>query len=284
MRSETEMLALIIGVAKEDDRIKAVVMNGSRVLPNVPKDQYQDYDIIYYVTDVRPFVNNLEWIEEKFGKPVLMQIPKNIVLIPSKDDGNFTYLMIFEDGNRIDLTISLLSNLDDQEPAIILLDKDGILPSLQDPSDKCYHIKKPTYKIFTDCCNEFWWCLNNVGKGLARDELPYVMKMFNTYVREMLEEMLKYYIGINYDFSVSTGKFNKYFKKYLPDELYITYLETYANASCTSIWKAVFKACDLFHLAALYVAKHFNYPYNQAEEDALRSYLKTIKASLNNKV
>ncbi len=43
------MLDLIINTAKEDERIRAVIMNGSRVNPNVKRDCFQDYDIIYVV-------------------------------------------------------------------------------------------------------------------------------------------------------------------------------------------------------------------------------------------
>jgi hypothetical protein len=38
MRNEQEMLDLILNVAKADDRIRAVYMNGSRTNPNVKKD------------------------------------------------------------------------------------------------------------------------------------------------------------------------------------------------------------------------------------------------------
>ena len=36
MRSEEEMLTLIIETAREDERIRAVIMNGSRAKPNAP--------------------------------------------------------------------------------------------------------------------------------------------------------------------------------------------------------------------------------------------------------
>lgn len=52
MRTEQEMLDLIITFAKQDHRIRGVLMNGSRVNPNIKKDIFQDYDIVYLVTDV----------------------------------------------------------------------------------------------------------------------------------------------------------------------------------------------------------------------------------------
>lgn len=52
MRSEKEMMGLILNTAREDERIRAVIMNGSRVNPNVKRDCFQDYDIVYVVKDI----------------------------------------------------------------------------------------------------------------------------------------------------------------------------------------------------------------------------------------
>jgi len=49
MRSEKEILDLIIKAAENDERIRAVMMVGSRADPDAPKDKYQDYDITYKV-------------------------------------------------------------------------------------------------------------------------------------------------------------------------------------------------------------------------------------------
>ena len=46
MRTSEEMFRLILDVAREDDRIRAVVLSGSRADPEAPRDRYQDYDII----------------------------------------------------------------------------------------------------------------------------------------------------------------------------------------------------------------------------------------------
>ena len=51
MRSEEEMYRLLLETAKADDRILAVYMNGSRTNPKVSKDIFQDYDIVYVVTN-----------------------------------------------------------------------------------------------------------------------------------------------------------------------------------------------------------------------------------------
>ena len=114
MRSEQEMLELIVDTAKKDERIRVVIMNGSRANPNAPRDFFQDFDIIYVVTDVAPFKYNYEWIK-RFGEIMIMQIPEDMQDPPPNRDGSFTYLMQFTDGNRIDLGIYPLAKLNEMD-------------------------------------------------------------------------------------------------------------------------------------------------------------------------
>lgn len=51
MRTESQMMEIILNAARQDDRIRAVYMNGSRTNKNAPKDLFQDYDIVYVVTE-----------------------------------------------------------------------------------------------------------------------------------------------------------------------------------------------------------------------------------------
>ena len=274
MRTEQEMMDLILGVAKADERIRAVLLVGSRANPNAPKDMYQDYDITYFVKSVAPFYNNPEWVEAHFGRPLIMQMPE--IMRNPMGDGHFTYLMIFPDGNRVDLSIESVSYIHNGEPAIALLDKDGVLPSLPPSSDQYWYITPPTELDYTSCCNNFWWCLNNMAKGIMRDELPYVMHMLNSDVRDELHDMINWYIGVQQGFQLSTGKAGKYFKKYLADELYRQYVKTYPGSDYQEIWNAVFVMCDLFHTLALPVAGHFGFTYKQCEENGMREYLSKV--------
>lgn len=123
MRTEQEVMDLILGVAKADERIRAVLLSGSRANPAVPKDIYQDYDITYFVNDITPFYNNPAWVEKHFGKPLIMQMPET--MREPIGDGRFNYMMIYPDGVRIDLTFDFRKYKDTGEPAVILLDKDN---------------------------------------------------------------------------------------------------------------------------------------------------------------
>lgn len=281
MRGKKEITDLIIGAAHADDRIRAVLLVGSRANPAVPEDIYQDYDIIFFVSDMSPFYNNPEWVISRFGNPLIMQMPE--AMRDPAGDGSFVYLMLFPDGIRIDLSFRFSKYIDNGEPAVILLDKDngsGFLPVLPAPSDACWHIRPPTPLFYYSCCNNFWWCLNNAAKGIARDELPYVMHMLNCVVRKELHDMIGYYIGTRHGFDVSVGKNGKYFKKYLPPQLYNRYTATFSGGEYFDIRKALDVMCDLFHTLALKVADHFGFTYRQDEENGIREYLAMVKKAL----
>jgi len=277
MRTKEQMLNLILEVAKSDERIRAVRLEGSRANPAVIPDKYQDYDISFYVENIQPFHNQPDYVIEKFGEPLIMQMPE--AMRNPDGGGHFNYMMIYPDGNRLDLTFQDKNYLPNGEPTLTLLDKDngkGFLPILPSPNDKVYHIQKPSELFYYSCCNNFWWCLNNVAKGIARDELSYVMKMLNLWVRSELHDMLNWYIGIQHGFDLSTGKDGKYFKHYLSHELYERYRKTYSNSDYDEVWKSLYTMCDLFHDLALEVAASFDFSYKQAEEDGLREYLLLI--------
>ena len=91
MRTEQEMYELIINTAKQDDRIRAVYMNGSRTNPNVPKDIFQDYDVVYVVTDTKPYIQDRTWID-RFGDRLFMQYPDENPDYPSDKENFYGYL------------------------------------------------------------------------------------------------------------------------------------------------------------------------------------------------
>ncbi len=49
LRNEKEMMVLILTVAKKKIGVKAVGLSRSRVNPKVPRDLFQDYDIVYVI-------------------------------------------------------------------------------------------------------------------------------------------------------------------------------------------------------------------------------------------
>jgi aminoglycoside 6-adenylyltransferase len=274
------MMDLILHVAEQDERIRAVAMNGSRTNPNVPKDMFQDFDIVYLVTEMDSFLRDRHWVDV-FGERIIMQTPNTNSLVPPDSVSRFPYLMLFTDGNRIDLTLVPLDEkyvyVREDKLTMILLDKDHCLPEIPAPTDEDYRVKRPSAENFADCCNEFWWVSTYVAKGLWRKEILYAQEHLNGPVRSMLMKMLAWQVGIQTNFSVSVGKSGKYLEKYLSEKSWQELLSTYADGSYEGTWKALSAMGNLFRSTAKYVAAHLNYEYPQEEDERVTAYLKHIE-------
>jgi len=280
MRSEQEMLDLILEIAGHDDRIRAVIMNGSRANPNARRDFFQDFDIVYVVTEVESFKHDFDWID-RFGEMMILQKPEDMHDPPPINDGCYAYLMQFMDGNRIDLTLFPVAKLDElgeDSQSILLLDKDGIIAPFDPPSDRDYLPHPPSAKAFADCCNEFWWVSPYVAKGLWRREITYAKHMMDQFVRDQLMKMLGWYVGVNTRFSVSPGKDGKNLDTHLDPALWQMLLDTYSDADYDHTWDALFTMCDLFRTIATQVASHFGYDYPQGDDERVYAHLVHVRA------
>jgi len=279
MRTEREMLDLIINTARNDDRVRAVIMNGSRVNPNAPKDFFQDYDVVYVVTEKESYLADPDWIKV-FGELMILQLPDEMSDPPPEGKDYYGYLMQFADGNRIDLSLFLVNKIDHLEEdslTLTLLDKDGLLPHFEPPNDSGYVPKPPTAKAFFDCTNEFWWVSPYVAKGLWRQEIVYAKHMLDNYVREQLMKMLDWYVGMRTGFQKSPGKMGKYLEKYLEPELWHLLLRTYADADYSHTWDTLLTMGDLYRRTAIPVAEHFGFTYPLGDDERVSAHLRNVR-------
>ncbi len=280
MRTEQEMMDLILSVAEEDERIRAVGMEGSRTNPNVSKDIFQDYDISYLVINMDPFLADPHWIDV-FGERIIMQLPEAMSLFPPSLGNWFSYLMLFEDGNRIDLKIIPVEEkdkyLESDKLLKILLDKDNMFPERPAPTDEDFHIKRSGAQHFADCCNEFWWVSTYVAKGLWRNELIYAIDHLNNYVRPSLLRMIDWKVGIETNFSLSVGKHHKYLSKYVSNEIWEKLLSTYVTGNREECWNSLFTQIILFRETALEVASKLNYSYPYEDDKKVTAYLEKVR-------
>jgi aminoglycoside 6-adenylyltransferase len=157
------------------------------------------------------------------------------------------------------------------------MDKDNLLKPFDPPSDKDYLPKPPSDKAFFNCCNEFWWVCPYVAKGLWRNELTYAKYMFDRILRAELLKMLIWRVGVKTRFSLNPGKFGSRLRLHLEPELWRMLEKTYSDGSCKNTWKALHVTCDLFRIAAMIVADHFEYCYPNEDDAKVTSYLKHIQ-------
>jgi len=281
MRSAEEIKRLINDVAKTDDRIRAVLLNGSRANNKIPSDKYQDFDIVYVTDDFESLIADREWTN-KFGEKLIWQLPDEMVVGQKEPEkaNRFSLLMLFTDGNRIDLTLlskkEINANCKADSPTIVWLDKDNMFPNITLSSDFDYLVKQPTEKEFLDTCNEFWWVCTYVAKGLVRNEIIYSKEMLETIVRPMFMNVISWHIGVEMNFSVSIGKAGKFMSNFLSPELYQQILQTYSDQVVENNWRALFLMMDIFGQLARAVSAKMKFRYVIGEEENVTAYLKQL--------
>jgi aminoglycoside 6-adenylyltransferase len=278
MRKETEMMELIMNKAIEDDRIRAVAMDGSRANKNAVHDRYSDFDIVYFVRDVREFTKDKSWITY-FGDILIVQYPEDWYKHPYDYDSHdtFAYLIQFEDGNRIDLTIVDIRNIegekDNNEPRVILLNKDGFEELKLVDDEKAFYLKPPTNKEFYNTCNEFRWISLYIAKGLCREEFYYAKYAYDVLIMEMFMKMLNWKIGIEHGFEITTGYLNKYLKRFLSADEMSRFQGIFPNGKYEDMWDKLFLIYDYFHELEAAVAERFGFPYDRVERKRVRDFL-----------
>lgn len=130
---------IIIDTAEADERVLAAYLKGSRTNPKVPKDIYRDFDVMYVVRETESFIRDTSWMKN-FGEIILMQEQDDDFGygerfgIRSGYEGSYSWLLMFDDGNRIDIgveTVGVMKSGRNRNRLFLpLLDKEGILPQL----------------------------------------------------------------------------------------------------------------------------------------------------------
>lgn len=268
------MMNMFIHFAKDDDRIRLVTVEGSRTNQNIPRDSFQDYDISYFVTDFDSFKQDDRWLDI-FGERVMMQKPEDMELFPPELGGWFSYIILFKDGNKLDLTLIPLNEVDDYFAKSdglveVLLDKDSLIKEEVLPSDQQYWIQKPTAREYDDCCNEFWLVSTYVVKGLARKEILFAIDHLHEIARPNLLRMMSWKIGLERGFSFSVGKNYKFIYRHLPLEDWQGLLSTYTQNDYINMWKSLFTCYHLFRKYSKDVAACLAYGYPDYDREVTK--------------
>lgn len=281
-RTHDEMLELILKKAREDERIRAVTMEGSLANENAVHDEYSDFDICYYVQDIREFTRDINWVK-CFGEILIMQCPDDWYDQPYDYDGHekFAWLIQFQDGNRIDLSLvdvrNIAGELENDEPRRILLDKDGFRELIPVSSEEAFYIGKPDEREYALTCNEFRWVCLYVTKGLCRRELYYAKHAYDGPVMDMFMKMLNWKVSVDYDFQVATGKSSKYLKRFLNEKEMERFQGIFPGGTWEDIWSRLFAMYDYFAENAQYVGLKLGYFFDREESERVRAFMSTRK-------
>ena len=264
MRAEKEMLDLILQIAKTI-QVEAVVMSGSRTNQNAPKDEFQDYDVVYVVDDFDNLTSDLSWLNQ-FGKRIIEQ---EVTL-----DHRRLYLMLFEDGNRIDLTLCPKEHIkewvESEADYTVLKDEKGLFESYTTNPQR-YWITPATETDFEKACNEFWWVSAYVVKGICRNQLVYATDHLYGICQQELLKVLAWQVASDKG-TVDIGKNYKYLFNYLPTEKEKEFSDLLDFSSVEKLTQSLFATMKFFHQEAQSLAQKMGFDYDKEVAEKMIEY------------
>ena len=264
MKTETEMFDVILQTAKVL-QVDAVAMSGSRTNPKAPKDEFQDYDVVYLVENFEELISDLSWLDQ-FGKRVIEQ---EVTLGHRR-----LYLMLFEDGNRIDLTLCPKDHInewvDSEAGFTVLVDEKDLFESYS-PSPQRFWISPASKTDFEKACNEFWWVSAYVVKGICRKQVIYATDHLYGICQQELLKVLAWQVASDRG-AVDIGKNYKYLFNYLPAEIEKAFSNLLDFSNLEKITQSLLATMSLFHREAQDLAKKMDFDYDKEVAETMIKY------------
>lgn len=266
MRTETEIMTLILQIA-DTLKVEAIALSGSRADIHSLRDQFQDYDVVYIVENLEDLISDLSWLDQ-FG---IRLIEQHNVLGHRR-----LYLMLFEDGNRIDLTLCpkeyIQEWVDSEANFEVIKDDKGLFESYL-PSPKRYWTCPPTEEEFAATCNEFWWVSAYVVKAIRRNQLIYAADHLYGICQQELLKVLAWQVTSDRG-AVDIGKNYKHLFHYLPAEKEKVFSALLDLSSIEKIKQSLFATMKLFDGEAQELAQKMGFTYDKEVAEKMISYAK----------
>lgn len=266
MRTDTEMMTQILQIA-ESLQVEAVALSGSRADIHSLRDQFQDYDVVYIVDDLEDLISDLSWLDQ-FGSLLISQ--HNVV------EHRHLYLMLFEDGNRIDLTLCpkeyIQEWVESEANFEVIKDDEGLFEAYK-PNAKRYWIAPSSEEEFAAACNEFWWVSAYVVKAIRRNQLIYATDHLYGICQQELLKVLAWQVASDKE-AVDIGKNYKYLFHYLPAEKEKEFSALLDLSSFDKITQSLFSTMKGFDREAQILAQKMGFTYDKEVAEKMITYAK----------
>ena len=264
MRIDQEILDVILQTAKKL-QIYAVALSGSRTNPNASTDEFQDYDVVYVVDDLDNLTSDLSWLDQ-FGKRLIEQ---HVQL-----DHRRLYLMLFEDGNRIDLTLCPKDHIQewvDSEAGFTVLEDPEHLFEPYSQNLERYWTSPASAIDFEKACNEFWWVSAYVVKGICRKQVIYATDHLYGICQQEFLKILAWQVASARG-KVDIGKNYKYLFQYLPAEKEKEFSNLLDFSSIEKLSQSLLATMQLFHREAQRLAQKLGFDYDKEVAEKMIEY------------
>ena len=216
--------------------------------------------------DLDNLTSDLAWLDQ-FGTRIIEQ--HNIL------GSRRLYLMLFEDGNRIDLTLCPKDHIQEwvesEADFTVLEDPKGLFVP-HSPSPQRFWTSPASETDFEKSCNEFWWVSAYVVKGICRKQVIYATDHLYGICQQELLKVLAWQVASNRGV-VDIGKNYKYLFNYLPTEKGKEFSSLLDFSNSDKITQSLFDTMQLFHQEAQSLSQKMDYDYDKEVAEKMIQYV-----------
>ena len=209
--TDDPVIKKLIAWGEARDDVRAAILTSTRAATGSPTDEFSDYDIVYLVRDIRPYLDDT-WLGD-FGEVL------NLYRDPVETRfGHERFIRVtqYEDGLKIDFTICAAGWLDEvrkqsELPPVldvgyaVLLDKDGATQGLRPFTGTARVPKPPTEATFREAILNFFSNAAYEAKYICRGDI-FPMTGMQDFIRQgRLRQMLEWQVAAETSWTVPDG-------------------------------------------------------------------------------
>ena len=271
--------------AASERGLRAAAIIGSQARTDHPADQWSDLDIMVFVTNVEPYVEDGQWAEQ-IG-PVWLSFVER-----TPDGAGWERRVLFAGGLDVDFALTPAAWLSqiiaegippDMADVLrrgyrVLVDKDGLL-------DKITHMplpdiplrQAPTQAEFLNAVNDFWYHTLWTARHLRRGELWWAKSGCDGRLKALLHQMLEWHTLATKGPAVDTWMRGRFLEEWADPQAVAELRRCFAHYDAQDIARALLATMDTFRWLAFQTAAAWQYSYPEAAEQAItRLVLETI--------
>jgi len=253
-RSVDGLLEKLVGWAKTQPDIVAILNQGSRARTDHPADEWADLDLIIFTTNKKKYLDNFDWLEN-IGKPIITHLEKTAV------GDELERRAIFEGGVDVDFSIisqdQLGENVEHPSPqdmdmirrgVRVLFDRTGtIQANLSELSSTVAPARSPPSRNeFDQLVNDFLYHVYWTAKKLRRGELWIAKMSCDRYMKWQLLTMIEWNTLAIRGWDTDVWFNGRFLEEWIEPETRKELEGTFAHYNYADIEKALFATSDLF--------------------------------------
>ncbi len=276
MTIEHPYIDKLVGWARGEDAIRALVVTGSLARADDSVDEYSDLDIQVITVDIEAYAIDDSWLDA-LGEvwirfPLFEDAPYRLVWFAGGYKVDFQFMSV--DSLRAEIDSGALSD-EYQRGYIVALDKDGLYRGLP-PSPRIFPAPPaPEADEVLATINEFWFEAIHVAQFIRRREF-WVVKYRDWTMKENLLRLLEWHARATHEENINTWLLGKRVARWADDETIRAIGELWAGWDARDLWRGLLTQLALFRRLSLELSAALGINYNDATHQKIERYIRRL--------